>query len=76
MKIPMFENSKSGRPLVLETFICPDGHLGTYTTEVLEDHGTYYQVLECEYAPYHGPKQDLTLPDLDSVMREFFGCPF
>lgn len=73
MKLPLFQTSENGNPLLKETYIIADGHLGTLTTEILEDCGKYYKVLEFQSHRFQGPVQEITYPDLSSLdLSEFF----
>lgn len=73
MKLPLFQTSEAGFPLLIESHILANGHLGMISTEILEDRGTYYKVLEHRTVHFHGPVQEITYPDLSSIdLSEFF----
>lgn len=67
MKLPMNQKGPSGRPMVRDTYIVADHHLGEFHSDVLEDFGTYYQVHQTEFARFSGPKQEIVYPSIDNL---------
>lgn len=75
MMLPMFQSSANGNPILKETYISPNGHLGMFNTEIVEDCGQYYKVLEQKSERNHGCVQEHNLPQIESLLS-FFNIEF